>query len=125
MNGYKITGLAAGTLLGDALAHSQSGAVLAGLMLTAALAMGGNEATNLAAPTASTSAARLAEVQYLFSKTWYVSAGAAPGGNGSCAAPFQTVQAGLNAAAAGDVVYVGPGVYAEAITWPNVDNITL
>jgi len=38
---------------------------------------------------------------------------------------FLTVQAALNAALAGDVVFVGPGVYTENITWPSVDNITL
>lgn len=47
--------------------------------------------------------------------TWHVAAGAAPGGNGSPAAPFAVIQAGILAAATNDIVSVGPGRYLETI----------
>ncbi|WP_075355104.1 hypothetical protein [Desulfovibrio sp. DV] len=47
--------------------------------------------------------------------TWYVQAGSSGGGGTSWATAFATVQEGLNAAASGDVVEVGGGLYAEAL----------
>lgn len=44
----KLINLGAATSSGDAISYGQSGAVLAGLALTAVLAMGGNKITNLA-----------------------------------------------------------------------------
>jgi len=38
---------------------------------------------------------------------------------------FLTIQAALDAAQAGDVVWVGPGTFAEDLTWPEIDNVTL
>lgn len=58
-------------------------------------------------------------------RTWYVNGGASAGGNGSEGAPFQTIAPALAACAAGDWVLIAPGTYAENLTWPNVDNITL
>jgi hypothetical protein len=46
--------------------------------------------------------------------TWYVSASAAPGGNGSVAAPFQTIGAAFTSALFGDTVIVANGVYQGA-----------
>ena len=49
--------------------------------------------------------------------TWYVDAAVASSGNGaSWATAFKTIQAGLNAAASGDVVEVAGGTYAESLT---------
>ncbi|HTF90181.1 MAG TPA: right-handed parallel beta-helix repeat-containing protein [Planctomycetota bacterium] len=46
--------------------------------------------------------------------TWYVNAAAAPGGNGSQAAPFQAIGQGIGAALSGDTVLVASGVYTGA-----------
>lgn len=45
------------------------------------------------------------------SVTWWVDASAPPGGNGSLAAPFQTIRAGVLAAIDGDEVVVRDGLY--------------
>lgn len=44
-----------------------------------------------------------------------VRAGAAPGGNGSAAAPLATIHAAIAAAKAGDIVQVAAGTYAENV----------
>jgi len=93
--------------------------------MTADLPFNGFKATGLGAPTGSGDAARWDEVASTTGKTWYVNATSSAGGNGSFTRQFQTVQAGLNAASSGDHVVVGPGTYAEAITWPNTDNVFL
>ncbi|MAG57712.1 MAG: hypothetical protein CMJ83_15605 [Planctomycetes bacterium] len=48
--------------------------------------------------------------------TWYVNAAAGPGGTGTVASPFTTIQAGIAAAAVGgDTVEVAPGTYVEQV----------
>jgi len=44
---------------------------------------------------------------------------------GSLTFKYQTIQAALDDAQAGDVVWVGPGTYAEDIVWPDVNDVTL
>lgn len=44
-------------------------------------------------------------------RTWFVSADAVAGGNGSPGHPFNQIQEAVSAAQAGDTVRVGPGVY--------------
>ncbi|MBA3456923.1 MAG: hypothetical protein H0T42_27790, partial [Deltaproteobacteria bacterium] len=48
-----------------------------------------------------------------FARDWHVAPGSS--GDGSAGAPFGTIQAGLDAAAAGDVVVVGAGSYTGTI----------
>ena len=48
----------------------------------------------------------------------YVNDDAAPGGDGSFAAPFRTIQEGVNRAAPGTQVLVADGVYKESVTFP-------
>ena len=50
------------------------------------------------------------------SSEWYVSSSAATGGDGSREAPFQTIQAAVDAAAEDDIVKVMPGVYDTGST---------
>lgn len=44
---------------------------------------------------------------------------------GSLTQKFATIQAALDAAQEGDTVWVGPGFYAENITWPETNRVTL
>ena len=48
-------------------------------------------------------------------QTWYVSAGAAPAGDGSSAHPFATIAAASLASVGGDIILVGPGFYLEGV----------
>jgi hypothetical protein len=48
----------------------------------------------------------------------YVNDDAAPGGDGSFAAPFRTIQEGVNRATPGTQVLVADGVYHESVTFP-------
>jgi len=48
----------------------------------------------------------------------YVSARAPAGGDGSAAAPFRTIQEGVNHATPGTQVLVTDGVYHETVTFP-------
>ena len=48
----------------------------------------------------------------------YVNDDAAPGGDGSIAAPFRTIQEGVNRALPGSQVLVADGVYKESVTFP-------
>lgn len=45
--------------------------------------------------------------------------------SGSITYAYATIQAALDAATEGDVVWVGPGTYTEALTWPDTNNVTL
>lgn len=44
--------------------------------------------------------------------TWYVDASASPGGNGTSSMPFDTIQAGVDLALAGDTVVLRDGIYS-------------
>src|ERR1041384_19578 len=48
----------------------------------------------------------------------HVNANAPAGGDGSAAAPFRTIQEGMNHASAGTQVLVSDGIYHEAVTFP-------
>lgn len=53
--------------------------------------------------------------------TLYVDVSAAPGGDGSSAAPFQSIQAAINVAVASDNIEVAPGTYFEQIDFLGKD----
>jgi len=44
---------------------------------------------------------------------------------GSITFSYATIQAALDAAQEGDVVWVGPGTYTEALVWPDTENLTI
>lgn len=54
---------------------------------------------------------------FLPSSTIYIDAAASPGGDGSYAAPFQTIQEGVNASAPGTEILVNNGVYHEEVNF--------
>ncbi len=58
------------------------------------------------------------ELQFTATTVLYVDDDAASGGDGSKAAPFKTIQEGLNRAAAGTQVLVADGVYRESLSFP-------
>jgi len=57
-------------------------------------------------------------LQFMPSRVLYVDDDAAPGGDGSTAAPFQTIQEGLNLATPGTQVLVADGIYHEEVNFP-------
>ena len=59
------------------------------------------------------------ELQFTPTSVLYVNDDAAPGGDGSSTAPFQTIQEGVNHAVPGTQVLVADGIYHEAVTFPN------
>jgi nitrous oxidase accessory protein NosD len=66
----------------------------------------------------SLAAACLVTPAALAQSTWWVDASAAPGGNGTSSAPFQTIQQAIAAAASPmDDVRVRPGTYVENIDY--------
>ncbi len=58
------------------------------------------------------------ELQFTPSAILYVNDDAPPGGNGSAAAPFRTIQEGVNNAAPGTQVLVADGIYRETVSFP-------
>ncbi len=58
------------------------------------------------------------ELQFTPSSIIHVNKNAQPGGDGSLAAPFQTIQEGVNRAVAGTQVLVADGIYRENVTFP-------
>ena len=58
------------------------------------------------------------QLQFTPSRVLYVDGDAAPGGDGSASAPFQTIQAGLNFATPGTQVLVADGIYHEEVSFP-------
>ncbi|RJP50559.1 MAG: right-handed parallel beta-helix repeat-containing protein [Anaerolineaceae bacterium] len=58
------------------------------------------------------------ELLFTPSTVIYVNDDAPPGGDGSFATPFQTIQEGVNRAAPGTQVLVADGIYRESISFP-------
>ena len=58
------------------------------------------------------------ELQFTPTTILHVSARALPGGDGSAAAPFRTIQEGVDHASPGTQVLVADGVYHEAVAFP-------
>ncbi|GAB4489515.1 MAG: hypothetical protein OHK0031_13190 [Anaerolineales bacterium] len=59
-----------------------------------------------------------ADLTFTPQRVIYVDDSAAPQGDGSSAAPFQTIQAGINHASAGTQILVADGVYRESLSFP-------
>ncbi len=59
------------------------------------------------------------ELQFTPSVVLHVNADAPAGGDGSVAAPFRTIQEGVNRAVPGTQVLVADGIYREAVTFPS------
>ena len=59
------------------------------------------------------------ELLFTPSAILHVDDDAAPGGDGSAGAPFQSIQEAVNHASAGTQILVADGVYHEAVTFPN------
>lgn len=59
------------------------------------------------------------QLPYTPSTILHVDDNALPGGDGSAAAPFQTIQEGVDQAGPGTQVLVADGLYREAVTFPN------
>jgi hypothetical protein len=57
------------------------------------------------------------QLQFTPTRVLYVDADAAPGGDGSATAPFQTIQAGVNIATPGTQVLVADGNYHEEVNF--------
>jgi hypothetical protein len=62
------------------------------------------------------------ELQFTPSIVLHVNDDAPAGGDGSAAAPFQTIQEGVNHATPGTQVLVADGIYHEAVTFPASGN---
>lgn len=58
------------------------------------------------------------ELQFTPTTILHVSVAAPAGGDGSAAAPFRTIQEGINHAGPGTQVLVADGIYREAVTFP-------
>lgn len=58
------------------------------------------------------------ELQFTPSVVLHVNSNAPAGGDGSAAAPFRTIQEGVNHAVPGTQVLVADGIYQEAVTFP-------
>ena len=59
------------------------------------------------------------QLQFTPSRVLYVDDDAAPGGDGSATAPFQTIQSGVNVATPGTQVLVSDGIYREEVNFPS------
>ena len=59
------------------------------------------------------------QLSFTASATLHVDDNAAPGGNGSAALPYKTIQEAVNHAVPGTQVLVANGLYREAITFPS------
>ncbi|MGZ9234419.1 MAG: right-handed parallel beta-helix repeat-containing protein, partial [Anaerolineales bacterium] len=62
------------------------------------------------------------ELQFIPTNILHVNDDAPAGGDGSAAAPFQTIQEGVNHAGPGTQVLVADGIYREAVTFPASGN---